>query len=131
MDPSDVDVGLPWAQASLRIASDTLNGDAISELLGMSPSSTRTSEGEPTFTVWMHDQRLEPSVAIEDHVYLLADELRDREEALAGLSEVATVEIWLSFSAGRRHVPAVLDSALLARLGALGVDLVLDPYPSL
>lgn len=131
MDPGDVEAAMPWAQASLRIASDTLGADAITELLGMTPSSTRISEGEPTFTVWMCDQGLEPSVAIEDHVYLLAEQLRGKSEALAGLAEEATVEIWLSFSAGRRHAPAILDATLMGRLGALGVDLVLDPYPSL
>ena len=43
--------------------------------------------------------------------------------------DTATVEIWLSFSPGERHRSAVLDSKVLAAVGGLGLDLVLDAYP--
>jgi len=119
-----------WALASLRIVSDTLGAEAISELLGLRPTSTRDSEGDPSFTVWMLEGGLEPSSPIEDHLYILMERLADRMIALAALVERANVEIWLSYSPGSGSSrSAVFSHEVLAQIGALGVDLVLDPYP--
>lgn len=117
-----------WASASLRIASETLRREAIGELLGMRATTSRTSEGEPFFTVWVLESGLEPSAGLADHLYILVERLRDRSEAIRTLCETATVEIWLSFSAVGTSTTAVLDHGLLAEIGALGVDLVLEPY---
>lgn len=130
IDPEDLAPDTGWALASLRIASDELSADAISERLDLRATSTRAAEGEPAFTVWMYETGLGPSAAIDDHLYILVERLRDRGDALAELCERANVEIWLSYSpgvTGKRS--AVFDHKVLAELGALGIDLVLDPYP--
>ena len=100
----------PWALASLRIASETLSPDEIGELLGLRATSSRTSEGEPAFSVWMFESGLSPNAAVEDHLYILMEQLSDRREPLRQLVDTATVEIWLSFSPGERHRSAVLDA---------------------
>jgi hypothetical protein len=129
IDPDDLAPDGGWALASLRIASEELNADQISELLGLRFTSARLADGEPAFTVWMYDSGLEPSSPIEDHLYILVERLRDRRDALIDLARRANVEIWLSYSPGT-GVPrsAVFDHAVLAELGALGVDLVFEPY---
>lgn len=131
IEPGDLDVGRAWATASLRIASDQLSTEAISERLGLRPTSTRSAEGEPAFSVWVRASGIEPSASIEDHLYILIEELRDHSRALVELCECSTVEVWLSFSsaAGSRR-PSVVDHGALAELGQMGIDLVLDPYPA-
>jgi hypothetical protein len=129
MEPDDLSGGQAWALASLRILSETLSSEAIGERLGLRATSTRTSEGDPSFTVWMLESRLEPTAGVEDHLYILMERLADRRDALKELAEQASVEMWLSFSPGVRRSSSVLDHAVLAELGALGIDLVLDPYP--
>ena len=130
IDPEDLAMEGGWALASLRIASDELTADQISERLGLRASSARQADGEPAFTVWMYDSGLEPSAPLEDHLYILMERLSDRRDALIDLVQRANVEIWLSHSPGP-GVPrsAVFDHGVLAELGALGIDLVLDPYP--
>lgn len=126
---SDQMADLPWAIASLRIASDTLGVDAISDLVGFRHTTARSAEGEPAFTVWMLESGLDPAAPIEDHLYVLVERLRDRSDVIRELCETATVEVWLSFSPRARQATSVLDHGLLAELGALGVDLVLELYP--
>ena len=129
IDGDELEGSRAWAAASLRIASDELHAESIGELLDLHPTSTREAEGEPAFTVWMVDSGIEPSAPIEDHLYILVERLRDRRDALIDLARRANVEIWLSYSPGT-GVPrsAVFDHAVLAELGALGVDLVFEPY---
>lgn len=130
IDADDLAAGRPWATASLRIASDQLTAEVIGELLGLRATSTRSSEGEPTFSVWVRESGLEPSAALEDHIYILIEQLRDHRERLAELAQRSTVELWLSFSAGdARGRPSIVNHAALVELAALGIDLVLDPYP--
>jgi hypothetical protein len=119
----------PWAAASLRIASDQLSADAVGERLGLRASSTRSAEGEPVFSVWVMESGLEPSAALEDHLYILLEQLRDRRSVMVDLAERSTVEVWLSFSSGDNAHTAVFNHESLVELGELGIDLVLDPYP--
>lgn len=130
IDRDEVEAGRPWAQASLRIATDDLTSDALGELLRLAPSSTRTAEGEPHFTVWMAESGLDPAAPVEDHLYILVERLRDRREELRNLAERATVEVWLSYSPGAAaRRTAIFDHDVLGELGAMAIDLVLDPYP--
>lgn len=131
IEPGELDPNRAWATASLRIASDKLSTDAITERLGLRPTSTRSAEGEPAFSVWVKESGLEPSAPIEDHLYILIEQFRDHAGAFAELCEFSTVEVWLSFSpaaAARRS--SVLDHEALVELGQMGIDLVLDPYPA-
>lgn len=129
MDADELLGDQPWALASLRIASETLSPDEIGELLDLRATSSRTSEGEPAFSVWMFESGLSPNAPVEDHLYILMERLSDRKEPLRQLVDTATVEIWLSFSPGERHRSAVLDSKVLSAAGDLGLDVVLDAYP--
>lgn len=131
LEPEDVDTGHPWAQASLRIATEEMTAETITELLGMKPTAKRLSEGEPSFTVWALDSGLDPSAPLEDHLYFLAERLSDHHEGLTEVVSRANVEIWLSYSRGSAAPrSAVFGHELLAEIGSLGIDLVLDPYPS-
>jgi hypothetical protein len=131
MAPEDVAPTSGWATASLRIVSDTVGTDSISEQLGLKPTSTRTAEGEPAFAVWMLESELAPSSPLEDHLYILLAKLRDRLDALAELSRSANIEMWLGYSpAVGGHRSAIFGHEALAELGELGIDLVFDPYPA-
>ena len=130
IDRDELSAGRGWAQATLRVASEELDADAIGELLGRKPSSTRESEGEPTFTVWVLESGLDPAAPIEDHLYILMEGFRDRREELRELARRANAEVWLSYSPeASGHRAAIFDHRVLADLGDLGIDLVLDPYP--
>ena len=119
----------PWALASLRIASETLTPDEIGELLDLRATSTRTAEGEPAFSVWMFESGLSPEAPVEDHLYILMEHLGGCGDALRGLGDTATVEVWLSFSPGERHRSAVINAKVLSLVGEMGLDVVLDAYP--
>ena len=128
--PDELDTGRGWASASLRIATDELTCDAVTELIGLYPTSTRSAEGEPAFAVWMLESDLEASSSIEDHLYILMERLRDHRGAISSLAERATVEVWLSYSPDASATrTSVLDHQVLSELGALGIDVVLDQYP--
>jgi len=130
IDPDELDQSHGWAMASLRIATDDLTCDEITERLEVRPTSTRSAEGEPAFAVWVLDSGLEATSSLEDHLYILVERLRDHCQELRHLAEHATVEVWLSYSpdaSGGRT--SVLDSRVLSEIGGLGIDLVLDPYP--
>jgi hypothetical protein len=129
IDVEELEGQRPWATASLRIASDQLSADAIGERLGLRATSTRSAEGEPVFSVWVMESGLEPSAPLEDHLYILLEQLRDRREVMVELAEGSTVEVWLSFSSGDASHTAVFNHQSLVELGGLGIDLVLDPYP--
>lgn len=131
IDPEELAGSRRWAQASLRIATDVLTADAISERLRIAPTISRAAEGEPAFTVWMLESGLDPSAPLEDHLYILVERFRDHRDDLRELCDSATVEVWVSFSSGDGPArTSVLDHGVLAELGDLGIDLVLDPYPS-
>jgi hypothetical protein len=130
IDSDELSAGRGWAQASLRVASEELDAERIGELLGRNPSSTRESEGDPTFTVWVLESGLDPSAPIEDHLYILMEGLSDCRDALRELTRRANAEVWLSYSPGAAgHRSAIFDHKVLGELGDLGLDLVLDPYP--
>lgn len=108
-----------------------MSADVISDRLGLRPTTKRLSEGEPSFTVWTLDSGLDPSAPLEDHLYFLVERLVDRREELVAMAESANVELWLSFSPGTGAPrSAVFGHELMARIGSLGADLVLDPYPA-
>lgn len=130
IDPDDTATLPQWATASLRIATELLTVDEISDRLDLRPTSWRVSDGDPEFTVWMHESALETSAPIEDHLYLLMERLRERKDALAALSESATAEIWLSFSVSDTAGESILDHRVLSEIADVGCDLVLDPQPS-
>lgn len=125
----DVDYG-PWALASLRIASDTMTTEEISELLDLEPTHARMAEGEPEFTVWMHQGGLSPAESAEDHLMILLERLSDRIDRLQQLATTAAVEIWVSFSPGSKQRSVVLDAATLQMIASYELDLVIDTYPA-
>lgn len=130
IDPDELDQGHGWAMASLRIATDDLTCDEITERLEVRPSSTRIAEGEPSFAVWVLDSGLEATSSLEDHLYILVERLRDHGRELRELAEHATIEVWLSYSPGAAGGrTSVLDHRVLSEIGGVGADLVLDPYP--
>lgn len=131
--PGDTMAG--WASASLRVASDSLAPEQISELLGLRPTTARQSDGQPSFTVWLHESFLDSRADIADHLFVLVEELAERRDAVRELASLATVEIWLTWSAvaapGRAATgPAVLPSELLRDVADMGIDLVIESYTS-
>lgn len=122
-----------WASASLRVVCDSLTVDEISELLDRRPSTVRQSDGNPSFAVWLSESALDSRADVADHLYVLLEELRDRREAVSALCEIATVEIWLTWSAdpGRRNQsagPSVLSADALREVADMGVDLVIEAF---
>lgn len=131
--PAETSAG--WASASLRVASDHLTPDQISEFLGLRPTTARQSDGQPTFAVWLHESFLDSRADIADHLFVLVEELAERRAAVQRLESLATVEIWLTWSTaaapGRAAAgPAVLPSKLLHDIADMGIDLVIESYTS-
>lgn len=124
-----------WASASLRIASEELTPDEISEFVGVRPTSARVSEGSPSFCVWLFESTLDSRSDVADHLYVLVEQLRSRVDEMRVLVARANVEIWLTWSfparAGSRVDdigPSVLSAEVLGTLAEMGIDLVIEAF---
>ncbi|MFF2820446.1 DUF4279 domain-containing protein [Kitasatospora cineracea] len=128
-----------WSAGSIRITSRTVRADEISTRLGIvpdelfelgslvSPRNPRSARRESS--VWIRQSGLGNDSELEEHVAALVRLVRDRREELTRLSAECELELFLGFSSENGQGGCFLPAHLLAEVGGLGLDVVLDLYP--
>ncbi|MFJ8045452.1 DUF4279 domain-containing protein [Kitasatospora sp. NPDC096147] len=128
-----------WSAGSIRITSATVTAAEISGRLGitadhqfergslMSPRNPASARRESS--VWIRRSGLPDDSDLTDHVRVLVALVDGRRAELAGLSVDCDLELLLGFGSENGQGGCVLPARLLAEVGALGLDIVLDLYP--
>ncbi|MFF5343930.1 hypothetical protein ACFY4H_24955 [Streptomyces althioticus] len=119
-----------WSAGAIRITSRTAAA-GISRRLGLAADEhySHTDSGLRPTTVWIRRSGLPDDSDLADHVRVPAALPAPRREELAGLSADCGLELVLGFGSENGQGGCVLPGPLLAEVGALGLDLVLDLYP--
>lgn len=128
-----------WTAGSIRITSRTVTAREVSDRLGLTADrqfergsllSTRNPGGARRETsVWIRSSGLPDDSDLTDHVRTLVELVDGRREELASLSAACTLDLVLGFGSENGQGGGVLPAHLLAEVGALGLDIVLDLYP--
>lgn len=128
-----------WARGAIRIFSDTMMPDTITQKLGLQPTEvyekgaraqTRSSHPATWVTsVWLMDSGLPKASALEAHVESLLGKLEAHEEALREIAHDNPVELFLGFSAANGQGGFTFEHDLLVRLAQLPIDITLDLHP--
>ena len=121
--------------ATLRIFSDMLHPDVVTERLGVEPTTRRPinpeskyrHERESHYWGWSSDRHVTSTEGL-DHVRAVTELLRGKEEALKGLQHAGCQTdlccYWVSSGQGG----PVLDVAALSALSSLGLHIWWDVY---
>jgi hypothetical protein len=127
-----------WTTASLCIYSETISPEEITARMGV-PASRSHQKGQPVSSRtpsvlrresnWILVSPLEDTQDLASHLRWLADIIEPRIEVLRALLPKCKIKLFCGFSSDSGQGGTVLDSALLARLGKLPMDLTLDLYP--
>ena len=129
-----------WYEVSLRITGDELEPDRVTHLLGVPPTRVGRA-GEPITkhprsarhqkNVWIWRATTDSSVPFEQQLQRALALFETRASELARITNAPGVEShwFLGFGSGNGQGMATLSPATLARIAALGVELVLDLYP--
>ena len=129
-----------WYEVSLRIAGDKLDLNELTSRLALEPTRTGHA-GEPITThphsarykkaVWIWRATSDSSIPFEHQLRKALSVLETCAEQLRQLAGEAGIEVYwfLGFASGNGQGMATFSSETLQRIGALGIDLVLDLYP--
>lgn len=88
------------------------------------PSSARREH-----SVWIRRSGLDSDSGLEEHVAALVRLVDGCREELTRLAADCDLELYLGFGSDNGQGGCVLPARLLAEIGGLGLDLVLDLYP--
>jgi hypothetical protein len=124
-----------WAQASLRIFSDTVTVQWITERLGIQPDIGGNA-GEPgggtsvrRSTLWALKSGLTDEHPLNEHIQHLLGRLESRRDALAGVGEKCGMDIFAGAFADDGQMGETIPWQTLKALGQHSLDLTLDLYP--
>ncbi len=129
-----------WVKLTLRIASEVLSADEIQTRLNDVPSET-IRKGEPVSkrnphgpahreSICFFESPRPEDVSPEEHLTWLF-EFCDRHRAeLHSLAGACTTEAWLGYGSDNGQGGFSLTSQQMAKLGSMGVDIVVDLYAS-
>ena len=126
-------------KASFRIFSATLDPDAISEVIGLSPSAQHR-KGEPKSkrlpdvfwdeNYWSYKSPLSEVSELHEHLNFLAEILEPKQKAIESIRHATTgIDIFCMFSSENGQGSAEFDPLLLKRLAGLNIEVILDLYP--
>jgi hypothetical protein len=125
-----------WSQAGLRIYGDTVVPEKVGAALGLQATRTHVKgqlrkNGKDRWgnSLWFFESPLGKNRGLNDHLAWLLDHLESKIPLLNTLSQSHRVDLFCGFSSGSGQGGFLLDTSTLARLGRLGVPLVLDLYP--
>jgi len=126
-----------WSSVSLRVTSQTLTSAAIVARLS-AKASVGKDRGDPKSKsspqAGVHDRALcifsSPleSASLKEELDWLVDFIRSRQDALADLGQACSFDAWIGYSSGSGQAGLTIGHELLALLGDLRIDLVLDVY---
>jgi hypothetical protein len=129
-----------WYSASFVVTSTTLTPEEIERRLGYAPTRAHHMGDpvSPRHPSALHAHKhhyyglhsgLRNSQEMQAHLEALLSRLEAKAEAVAGLSEEASVCFWCGFSSGNGQGGFTLSPSILQRLAQLGVEVALDLYP--
>ncbi|MDH6145691.1 hypothetical protein P3T35_007749 [Kitasatospora sp. GP30] len=128
-----------WSAGSLRITSRTISAADISARLGIIPDQqfeqgSLTSPRNPNSlrreaSVWIRGSGLGNDRWLDEHVAALLSLVDGHREELLRLSADCDLVLFLGFGSEDGQGGCVLPARMLAEIGALGVDVILDLYP--
>ncbi|WP_405792530.1 DUF4279 domain-containing protein [Streptomyces sp. NBC_00029] len=128
-----------WSAGSIRITSRTVRAEEISVRLGVVPdeqleqgslmSPRNPSSARRETSVWIRRSGLGSDSQLEEHVAALVRLVNGCREELTRLSVDCDLELYLGFGSDNGQGGCVLPAHLLAEVGGLGLDVVLDLYP--
>lgn len=125
-----------WAQASLRISSDTMSFEWITDQLGIS-ADIGGNAGDPgpgtstrRSTLWVLKSGLSNEHLLAEHITALLDRLTGRDAALATIAEHCRLEIFAGAFADNGQIGETVPWTILKALGERQIDLNLDLYPA-
>ncbi|MFE9469305.1 DUF4279 domain-containing protein [Streptomyces virginiae] len=128
-----------WSAGSIRITSRRVSAGEISDRLEitadqqferdslMSPRNPASARRETS--VWIRRSGLADDSDLTDHVRTLVELVDGVRDELASLSVDCNMELCLGFGSENGQGGCLLPARLLAEVGALGLDIVLDLYP--
>ncbi|MFB6781538.1 DUF4279 domain-containing protein [Streptomyces sp. NPDC056352] len=128
-----------WSGGSIRITSRTVRAEEISVRLGIVPdeqleqgslmSPRNPSSARRETSVWIRRSGLGSDSQLEEHVAALVRLVNGCHQELTRLSVDCDLELYLGFGSENGQGGCVLPAHLLAKVGRLGLDVVLDLYP--
>lgn len=124
-----------WAQASLRIFSDSVTVEWITEQLGIEPD-VGGNAGEPgpgrstrKTTLWGLKSGLSNDHLLNDHINQILARLEGHHPALAAIAEQCRLEIFAGVFSDTGQAGEILPWQTLKALADCKIDLDLDLYP--
>lgn len=128
-----------WARASLRITSETLCCEAISELLkaeasfaadkGEAVSRRSPQAGVREFSTWLWESGAGTGEPLERHLALLLPFVESHTGTLERLASDCTLEIVCGFSSGTGQGGVAIDHDVLSKFAQARLSLLIDLYP--
>jgi hypothetical protein len=127
-----------WETAALRIFSETLSVEEIATAIKYKatqsyekgkPVSMRSPHVLRTKSAWILDSEVGQDHGLSTQLDWLVTFIESRLDAFTLLLSTCKLDLFCGFSSGTGQGGTVLDKALLARLGRLGLDLKIDLYP--
>lgn len=123
-----------WVSAALRVTFDESEARLVEEVLRkiagdrFKKRNRKTTDGQGLKYLWILDSGLPPSRTLQDHVDELLSLIESNERLLEGIAGKCTLDIFCGFSSDSGQGGLVVTALSLRRMGALGVDLILDLY---
>jgi len=127
-----------WSKASFCIYGDSLQPDEISRDLGLRATiSGLKGERQSRFpkakllrtSLWTLDSPLDEHSPLQDHLAWLLQELEPKLKIVSEIAKQYDTRLFCGYSSEHGQGGCAFEAALLDRLAALGVPLVLDLYP--
>ena len=128
-----------WSKAAFIVSGDSFEPAEISETLGIeSTSSGRKGEIRSTpqvkrpprrDSIWILNSPLEDGRPLQDHLQWLLDKLESKTDAVREVSKSYKATFFCGFSSENGQGGCTFDADLIARLGRLGLPIVLNLYP--
>lgn len=129
---------VPWVLASLRICSDNVTLEQISQQLRAQPSQSHKL-GDPVNRrrplglhfkrhVWILDSSIASKEPVKEHLNELMLFIEDRAQEVLQLLPNCDFDIVCAYAPSGEQGSFVMPASLVKRLGAFPVNLVVDVY---
>ncbi len=123
---------------SLRILSDTLSVNEITNILGVDPTrifekGSLSSPRNPksltrNSSVWIFESKLHESEELEKHVDIILSFVEDHNEQFKTLVSKCEIDIYCGYFSDNGQGSIVFTSKLLKRLAPFSIDVIIDLY---
>jgi hypothetical protein len=125
------------SRCTLRISSETVPLAAIVSAMNAEPTRGyeasdpigRTDPRPRGRALACFESSLPRAAPLHEHIEELVEVVRARAGAIAALRETCDIDLFCMVSSENGQGSCILEPALMADLGTVGLPLCLDPYP--